>query len=115
MDLGFTYYGKMVLEFEATSPESLRDGCMAGWNLLSQGGLREGVAPQLVIRNRFSKYENRWVPGNFKYPPSGSGMMEAPHPFVDKEANWSALWEQLGKAQGALASAATWLDSMDRG
>lgn len=119
MELGFAYYGEMIHPFDATSADGLRAGCLQGWNLLeakiAPDAMKPGVLPQLMIKNVFSKHENRWVPGRFRFPPTGSGLMAAPHPFRDKDADWTELWEAINRSRSDLASAATFLDSMDKG
>lgn len=115
MELAVTYAGEWKHDFRAETPAELRQGCLEAWNsleahLASQASAQE-VPPQLLLKNTFSRFPDRYVPACYSWPPQGGGVIAAPHPFRDKEADWEGLWNQAVKAQADLAQSAAILDS----
>lgn len=117
MKIGFSYNGDMVYTFEAHSAEELRAGCLEGWVQLGIQEppilMREGVLPQILLRNTRSRRSHRWVPGGFRFPGAGEGVMNAHHPLKDKNADWCAEWAKLCRGRADLATFWAAIDASD--
>lgn len=115
MQMAVSYAGEWKHDFEATTPGELRAGCLEAWNRLEShlAGLAQSieVPPQLLLKNTYSRFPDRYVPACYAWPPKGGGVIAPPHPFRDKEADWEALWAQTFKAHADLVKSAAILDS----
>lgn len=115
MEMAVSYAGEWKHDFGADSAAELRQGCLDAWNRLeahlASQALTLEVPPQLLVKNTFSRFPDRYVPACYSWPPTGGGVIAAPHPFREKEADWGGLWGQAVKAHADLAKSAAILDS----
>lgn len=114
MELAVMYGGKWKYSFQADSGADVRRGCLEGWNALRKWSADTGeeirLTPQLMLRNTFTRFEERWVPAGYNYPGHQSSLVDAPDPFRAKDVSWDALWERIVKANQAVAASAAFLD-----